>query len=322
MPSLDIMVLTMPLRIVAPPGVSEGDPLFAQVNGQLFRGLDRGKTWEEIVPAPGQQVQHVVVSPDFTHDRTAYAAVTTGGFPGVNADLPRQPPVADNEESAGVMISSDGGANWVRAVTGLEIGGTPFRHVQQITISPTFARDGTMFVTAWGPRGQDRLPTTRLFRSQDRGASWQATPVAAGRTWPFIALSPSFADDGVALTAWLGSQGTPSSSSCALYRSDDHGTTWSEVRHTLEAHGCGFGARSAVPRWYNPLFLTSGDTTTAHMRFESNWGISNDLGQTWQPTARSLGGPAWLPRIASPATGFGQAVFAVGAEEGIWYSTP
>jgi hypothetical protein len=226
--------------------------LFALDGGALLRSRDGGGSWERLDPAPGQLVQHVVFSPGFATDRTVFIAATSGGFPGRSTeDLPGDEPSRDHELSAGVLVSRDGGMSWTPSNEGIVWEGTPYRHVEWIAVSPTFAEDSTVFALGWGPRLPGRTffgSTARiwdggLFRSTDRGATWQVVASVGYGLWNKasvgLALSPSFAADGVALMTESSLQTSPASANCRVWRSGDRGSTWSVAIRPGSYEGCG-----------------------------------------------------------------------------------
>ena len=155
------------------------------------------------------------------------------------------------ETSLGVAVSTDGGLTWRPASTGLEVAGVPHRFVRNLVVSPTFAADRALFAWAWGPPepaevlGLQRLGfANALFRSQDGGASWQAVwdrpQLVHDLAWGFnqslgIALSPSYATDGVLLVTTMPMRGLGDTigtgeygarGPCEPRRSRDGGASW------------------------------------------------------------------------------------------------
>jgi hypothetical protein len=104
-----------------------------------------------------------------------------------------------------------------------------------VWVSPTFAADSTLFAFAWGPvvpRGESvPLPQGAVFVSRDRGATWSTVHSFPGGTFGRFALSPRFAEYGVALFA-ANSGASPGSSVCTLLRTSDWGTSWSTGVYT------------------------------------------------------------------------------------------
>ena len=135
------------------------------------------------VPA-GLPCSAVAVSPNFQADASVFA-----GIPG------------------GLLRSGDGGNTWV--VTALPL---PAPFISALAISPDYETDGLVFAATL---------EDGVFRTQDRGASWQA--------WNFglfdlsalcIAVSPTFAQD---RTVYLGTE-------TGLFYSRNGGRAWRETR--------------------------------------------------------------------------------------------
>lgn len=286
-------------------------PVFALLDGRLSRTDDGGATWEAVEPVPGQRIQRVVFSPAFVEDRTIFLAVVSADFPGVGSIRPPADGVWPNESSAGILVSADAGRTWTAAATGLEADGAPYRHVQALAISPTFARDGTLFAAAWGPSGTVQYsnvtvytPRAAVFRSRDRGGTWE--PVAAGGQRTLLALSPTFADDGVAILAASSSFVSPASSTCRVSRSGDGGATWETVIGPSSYEGCA------------DLRLVTGGADGLAVVFKAvGWLFSVDGGRAWKAQAPPLLGLLRSLAAAPPHAGGPPAVL-FGTDTGIW----
>ena len=249
-------------------------------DGELWRSLDFGASWDRLDPGAGQVVQAVAFSPDFAHDRLLFLAVAGGPF----AVLPRQPgqPLSDHDHSLGVLASTDTGQTWTERNGGLEIDGDPYLAIQTLAISPTFATDGTLFAIAWGPtadtelRGQPATPQAHgLFASRDRGASWtllQNLGGASRANRDVLVLSPTFATDGVALWASDACGPSPSSCACFVSRTPDGGTTW---------EGAGLAPTTYDECSGGPRMFHVGNRTLAVLDKQGRRFWSADAGQTW-----------------------------------------
>jgi hypothetical protein len=277
-----------PMELAISPDVGDDGLMFAITDLGQFRSTDTGRTWEKISPVPRQQIWQVAFSPDIARDHTIFAAVVTGGFPEPESDpkLPTDPPTHDHERSAGVMVSHDNGQTWQAQSAGLEVDGIPYRHVQQIVPSPTFAEDGTLFAVAWGPRGGGTLASTLVFRSQDRGMSWEQVGknqegMRGGHSWPYLALSPDFVSDGIALIAWQSRGLTPASGSCQVLRTADHGASWAIVRPEVQYSGCGGQPHARSQQPARLILNKRGDNLDAYVSQQLGWEVSQDGGQTW-----------------------------------------
>jgi photosystem II stability/assembly factor-like uncharacterized protein len=280
---------------------------------RLYRSRDAGASWDELTPAPGQRSVQAVFSPAFARDRTLFlAAADFQAFP----FLGRQParPDTAHEQSRGVLVSTDGGDSWRAASAGLEVDGTPFRLVRYLALSPTYAEDGIAFALGHGP-----LPGTTdwggaLFRSRDRGASWQAVQLLRDVAQVEVALSPSFGTDGVGLLA-VASGTTPASGGCRVWRTADRGESWDQV---LPAGGQYEECRSIY------LLIAGGDAVGLVHRSRTgtpySWMISRDGGLNWE-SWRLPGGESPFSVFPSPAFARDRTVF-VRAVGGIWTFRP
>jgi photosystem II stability/assembly factor-like uncharacterized protein len=254
-------------------------------DGTLWRSRDAAGTWQALNVVPDQLVQSYRLSPDFARDDTIVASVVGGGT-FLGHDAWAEFPSADPADSNGVMISSDGGDTWTEASGGLEVEGQPYLAIQSVFFSPTFARDGSMFAIGWGdpqPSVQfNGTPGTSmkraLFRSSDRGNTWYVLDVDGPFNYPQLvvfALSPNFAQDGVALWGKNNFAGTPAGGSCEVFRSNDGALTWTSVLQT-----------NAQYSWCGDVGLVAiGWTVFAHIQISyplaAQW--SHDAGQTWSP---------------------------------------
>jgi len=177
-----------------------GRVLYAGGFDGLFRSTDDGDHWRH----DQTLVDYVVglgVSPDYTKDSSIAAATYVKG----------------------AYLSTDRGTRWTRIDGGLgaEIAAgnkfAPVRRLHNITFSPTYARDHTLFSATWD----------RFLKSTDRGDHWALIPVAPPPPGTslrqfVLGVSPSYATDH---TLFLGTrQGN-------IYMSDHGGDagSWQEV---------------------------------------------------------------------------------------------
>jgi len=227
-------VLTFPTRAVAvslvlSPAFGQDARAYALQDGHLWQTDDGGATWQEQHPAADQRVQQVVFSSSFADDQTIFIAATTVAFPSTGYGLPPETFGPQHVDSLGVLRSADGGATWTQMVAGLEVAGEPYRQVQELAVSPTFAQDGTLFAFAQGPWSAMEtglhlaVKQAAVFRSHDGGESWEPVQTINAVTHiPRLVLSPSFASDGWVILLW-GTDGiSPASASCSV----DGGDTW------------------------------------------------------------------------------------------------
>ena len=125
----------------------------------MWKSIDGGNSWKASTPAAGA-VNALAVSPDFSADRTIFAAVA----------------------GSGLYKSADGGSSWTRA--------NDNREIRSLAVSPSYASDGTIFF------GATELGNAGAYRSQDRGNSWTRIVNGMNNILVFsLAISPNYAKD-------------------------------------------------------------------------------------------------------------------------------
>jgi photosystem II stability/assembly factor-like uncharacterized protein len=275
-----------PVSVVASPDWEHDGLMFARADSRLFRSSDKGVSWAEIPQPAGQQAQQVVVSPDFVRDRTVFAVLVSDDFPEPQYDrYAYRGQAPDNEQSVGILVSHDGGESWASMSESLISDGVTYRHVQQIVISPTYETDGTIFAVAWGPRGATAGPDTILFRSRDRGQTWDIARESSGRAgsyaWPYVALSPTFSSDGAILVASESESGAAHSGQCLVSLSVDGGDHWRSFPEADDQSICA-QERNEQPAARHPqvVFSREPDGLHAYAHRRWTWRRSDDLGLT------------------------------------------
>jgi photosystem II stability/assembly factor-like uncharacterized protein len=199
-----------PPRVVFSPAYARDGVAFLLAGGELWRTRNAGVNWQQLSPRSGQRVQQVVLSPEFGADQTVFLAVAVADRPTGSTSADDR--ASDHVDSAGVMVSNNGGDTWTALTTGLRLGEDPYQNVYDLAISPTYRQDGTLFAYAAGPilhadpqvALQRAVWNGRLFRSTDRGQSWEAlAPLVPAQNHAQVALfmSPAFAQDGLAFAA-------------------------------------------------------------------------------------------------------------------------
>jgi hypothetical protein len=230
---------------VAPGFVENGTVVVLDGTGHLYRSTDCGRTWGLLEPAPGFFVISVRVSPSYATDRTLFVSTRPFDLNLFHPDGPAWPVVENDlypfELGPGVLRSSDGGKSWTPAGAGLQHGGLPYTAVDSLVISPTFAVDRSLYAVAFGPRHTALTArgttyegySAAIFRSGDAGATWEVSrelgSFRSGVTVQ-LALSPSYAVDGMAFYVYWTPPPTPSSSGCTVWGTKDSGATWALLR--------------------------------------------------------------------------------------------
>ncbi len=234
-------------RIVFSPDFQRDGSAFLIVGGELWRTRTAGVSWDTQLAVAGQRVQQVALSPNFAADRTVFVAVALHDRP--TASSAAEPRATDHEESIGILVSRDGGDTWDASSTGLRVDETPYRNVYDLAVSPTYRQDGTVFAFAAGPVAptEPRVAllrsswSGRLFRSTDRGETWQAVAALApqeNQGEVTLALSPTFAGDGRAFAAVEFMGPTPASAGCTVLSSENAGRDWSVAVPPVPYSGC------------------------------------------------------------------------------------
>jgi photosystem II stability/assembly factor-like uncharacterized protein len=210
---------------------SAGGPCFAARHSGLWRSEDQGLTWQQIEVLPDEPdqltVTAVAVSPDFQNDGNIFA-----GVPG------------------GILRSSDGGAQFSFAALAV-----PPPSISALALSPSYAQDGIVFAATL---------EDGMFRSHDRGRSWQA--------WHFglfdmnvlcIAISPAFSQD---RTVYVGTE-------TGIFCSRNGGRAWQEIGFENEL--APVLSLAVSPQFAEDGILFAGTEAAGLFR-------SDNMGDSWQ----------------------------------------
>lgn len=153
----------------------------------VYRSVDGGRTWQPSSHGlTDLAIQHVVVSPDYTHDHTVFAS-------GVKA---------------GLFRSTDGGRTWASLADRYMLPSEAYAlpSLSAFAVSPHFAQDTSLILSRYGGNGG-------VFVSRDRGETWkQVIADTAGQ------LAYASRPTTNTIFAALGSS--------TLVRSDDGGEHW------------------------------------------------------------------------------------------------
>ncbi|MCX7014213.1 MAG: hypothetical protein NTW86_16955 [Candidatus Sumerlaeota bacterium] len=213
--------------------------------GRLI-SYDSGATFSEMTSAPGW-----IAAVDPTNPQILYASRQ-------NSDLTAPTTV--------VFKSVDGGATW--NPTGLALANVNAVDVDVDPSDPQILVAGTRYNNAAG------APSSGMYRSMDRGATW--THVLDDALVMQVKRLPS--DPAVILTAcWWTDETTQ-----GVWRSADHGATWSRVYTT----------------WTSNLTISPEEPNVVYLNSWTSFWRSDDGGQTW-----GLG--LYLPSIVRQITASG-----------------
>lgn len=237
---------------LSPNFTSDGIALAGAHNGGIHRSIDGGQTWRKVYPTSGtkMEVHAVAFAPNFASSRVALAAAANYAG-GLDAGIFRSgdggatwskrfdgnsqsvscwfvafsPNFASDNTAfaacdAGKLYrSTDGGVSWHLRNSGLPTASNDA--VREIAISPNFANDGTIFV------GTNR---NGVWKTTNGGASWSRLYTLGSWEMRYVAVAPDFdGADGNPGDDVVFAGGPP----VGLWRSNDGGSTWTELSYPL-----------------------------------------------------------------------------------------
>ncbi|MBC8422438.1 MAG: hypothetical protein H8E01_00245, partial [Chloroflexi bacterium] len=272
------------MQVEIPPDATDADTVYALAeNGYLFVTTDGGANWSLVsTRLEGIDRRNLVLSAGFTSDQTMYASAewwswwelgdgpgvfksTDGGVTwtrmvnGMSDDhvwkVIASPDPAEKETlfaltHSGIEKSNDGGENWSTVPS-------PDSDLSDLALSPAYASDQTVFVTA---------NTGRVYSSTDGGGSWSGVDALRGDP-RFLALSPDYPND---QTVCHGGGWND-----RIYCSTDGGVTWTQTDTRLPGWLDDAGTGIA----FSPDYPTD---PTMFVISVAGMSRSTDGGTTWQ----------------------------------------
>jgi photosystem II stability/assembly factor-like uncharacterized protein len=181
-------------------------------------------------------------------------------------------------------------------------------------LSPAYAIDHTLYAYILPVFDKTGLQVGGLFRSTDKGASWQGA--SQGLTGQFgaysqsLVLSPAYSTDH---TLFVGTQGEGS----GVFRSSDGGATWKNLSQGLPSHLIKDPQSwEDVPSYEVLVLALSPAYTTDHTIYAGTFaGLfrSTDAGATWQVANKGLPYPTVTQLSLSPAYPSDHTLYAYSA---------
>ena len=231
----------------------------------VMKSIDGGTTWTEIAQATMGKVGVASIMLDPTNSQTIIAG--TG----------------DINNYGNLYRSTDGGATWKK----LAVGGTDCMWPTIASSAPVNGK--VRFYTVAAGYAQASTATTRVFKSDDHGATWQAlaSQVVPDGNFHFayeVATSPTNSKNVYVLD----------SENMALFTSINQGAGWTDVSANLPA-GNDIGTNYNFSQSFYDYHLECGNrvsgTTNTDILYLGEIDIteSADAGKTWT----SIGGPSY-----------------------------
>ena len=226
--------------------VSEKQQLDGTIPNVLFRTSDGGHTWQEaMLPRSGLGVSQV----QFVNAQDGWVLASFGG-------------VAAGSQAVDLFRSTDGGQTWstvARAPGSLPLGGD---------------KSGMGWASATTGRITGTIATPNpilLYRTQDRGVSWQPQSLPSSSFSPVQTLPPVFfsATEGLLPVTFFNGEG----SGLTVYATHDGGATWSSST-PLSMAGSVWGFLTMQQGW-----VVGANGTTLNE--------TSDGGQHWTPITPS-----------------------------------
>ncbi|MBC8450318.1 MAG: hypothetical protein H8D78_21500, partial [Chloroflexi bacterium] len=168
-----------------------GDHLYAAAQNGLFITLTEGRRWDRYADTPAAPFRAVAPCPDWGSCHAMMAGTHTGILGTPNDNL----------------------------IPWAWLPGPQALHAESVAVSPAYAADGTLFAAT----------DHGLFRSTDRGLSWQLMVAGSppGDDYAFlnVRISAGYASDGTVFATYE----NRTLALTALYKSTDRGLSWTVI---------------------------------------------------------------------------------------------
>jgi photosystem II stability/assembly factor-like uncharacterized protein len=168
------------------PKGSKQKQVFAATARGAFVSADEGKSWENMTP--GRGAEKIIVSPDYENDGLLYLMDKTGSL----------------------RVTNDFGATFQPADLNLD-----GKYIGNLTFSPDFANDRTMYVNTFGEG---------VFRSRDAGNSWSNLGLKGKLLFSGPTFSSNYTEDRTLFAPAID----------GVFRSTDDGATWKNILNRTE----------------------------------------------------------------------------------------
>jgi len=355
-------------RLVVSPNYVRDQTLFAGMGDDgVHRSTDGGVTWNRVLETP--YVTALAISPVYGASRTVYAAArpntsaatavyrsTNGGSTwqqvatGIPAEQNGQPLTVsslafavDGSVLAGVGYGAAGATAVYRSTNGgtawqMVDGGVPGTAVNALASTPAHSLD----VFAAGDAGIHSLTIPQGSLAEP--GAWQSSGPRGGKA-NALAVSPAFANDGVAFSGEWFTSFQITESGRGVFKSTDFGQTWAASSAGMETidyasalHDVAFSPEFATDQtvfaatggglfrsadggatWtlvdgltgafinmvYDVAVAPDFGSSGHMMALGGGLSVSQDGGQTWDVVAQSIGLPTYSPNFAADQTVFG-----------------
>jgi len=236
----------------------------ASANGGVYKSTDSGVNWAPIFDAASAySVGALCLDPN--DNNVLY--VGTGE---ANASV-------DSYDGAGLFRTEDGGDNWTY------VGLAETRRIARVRVDPS--NSNRIFVAAMGPQFSSS-PDRGLYRSEDHGQTWSKVLFVSDSTGVNdVAINPAHPET-VYCATWERvrhpTYRRAYGPECGIWRSIDHGTTWTKLTNGLPAPSDDVGriALAVAPSQPSTIYA---QMTTGTISGYVGLGLyrSTDGGDTW-----------------------------------------